>query len=160
MTEDLFRDSLNGHTLAKLRCASKRCTVLRFPFRIVYTVIRYSSVFRNFFVLPPLTHYVWYRSEDDNGRRLILSLYIQPGAKRTEAVGLHGDALKIKLAALPLRGAANDTLLKFLAEIFCVPLCQVKLKHGAKSRRKVVEIWQTALGPEALFEQPTDSGMC
>src|SRR6185437_12849927 len=62
------------------------------------------------FVLPPPTHYVWYRSDDDDGRRLILSLYIQPGAKRTEAVGLHGDALKIKLAAPPVEGAANDTL--------------------------------------------------
>ena len=106
---------------------------------------------------PSLTHYVWYRSDDDNGQRLILSLYIQPGAKHTEAVRLHGDALKIKLAAPPIEGAANDALLKFLAEIFCVPLRQVKLKHGAKSRRKIVEVWQTALGPEALFEQPADS---
>ena len=137
-------------------------TLHSFAFSLPYRAYRHPLFFslQEFFVLPPLTHYVWYRSEDDNGRRLILSLYIQPGAKRTEAVGLHGDALKIKLAAPPVGGAANDTLLKFLAEIFCVPLRQVKLKHGVKSRRKVVEIWQTALGPEALFEQPTDSGMC
>jgi len=116
-----------------------------------------SVILQGFFVLSPLTHHVWYRSDDD-GRRLTLSLHIQPGAKRTEAVGLHGDALKIKLAASPVEGAANAALQEFLAEIFCVPLQQVKLKHGIKSRRKVVEIWQTALGPEALYKQATDSG--
>ena len=125
-----------------LRCTLERCH--SFTPSVPYRAYRHPLFFWNFFVLPPLTHYAWYRSDDD-GRRLILSLYIQPGAKRTEAVGLHGDALKIKLAAPPVGGAANDTLLKFLAEIFCVPLRQVKLKHGVKSRRKVVEIWQAAL---------------
>lgn len=104
---------------------------------------------------PPLTHYTWYR-RDDEGGRLILSLHIQPGAKHTEAVGLHGGALKIKLAASPVAGAANTVLQKFLAEIFCVPLRQVRLTQGIKSRRKVVEIWQTAVEPEALYKQAAD----
>ncbi len=116
-----------------------------------------SSVFlQRLFVLSPLTNHVWYRSEDE-GRRLILSLHIQPGAKRTEAVGLHGDSLKIKLAASPVEGAANAALQEFLANIFCVPLRQVKLKQGIKSRRKVVEIWQTAIEPKVLYNQATDS---
>lgn len=93
----------------------------------------------------------WYRGDDD-GQRLVLTLHIQPGAKRTEAVGLHGDALKIRLAAPPVEGAANTALLKFLAMTFSVPLSQVTLKHGIKSRRKVVEIWQTMLGPDTLFK--------
>ena len=104
---------------------------------------------------PPLTHCTWYRRDDDGGR-LTLSLHIQPGAKHTEAVGLHGDALKIKLAASPVEGAANTVLQKFLAEIFCVPLRQVRLTQGIKSRRKVVEIWQAAIEPETLYKQATD----
>ncbi len=121
-----------------------------------YRACLHPLFYRDFFVLSPVTHHVWYRSEDD-GRRLILSLHIQPGAKRTEAVGLHGDSLKIKLAASPVEGAANAALQEFLANIFCVPLRQVKLKQGIKSRRKVVEIWQTAIEPKVLYNQATDS---
>jgi uncharacterized protein (TIGR00251 family) len=94
----------------------------------------------------------WCRSEkDESGHRLLLTLHIQPGAKRTEAVGLHGDALKIRLAALPVDGAANSALLEFLAEIFDVPQRQVTLKQGLTSRRKIVEIREAARGPEALY---------
>lgn len=99
----------------------------------------------------------WYRS-DDGGQRLTLTLHIQPGAKRTEAVGLHGDALKIRLAAPPVEGKANTALLQFLAGTFGVPLRQVTLKQGVKSRRKVVEIQQSPVGPEVLFQQAADSG--
>ncbi|MEK6708058.1 MAG: DUF167 domain-containing protein [Pseudomonadota bacterium] len=99
----------------------------------------------------------WYRS-DDGGQRLTLTLHIQPGAKRTEAAGLHGDALKIRLAAPPVEGKANAALLQFLAGIFNVPLRQVTLKQGIKSRRKVVEIQQSLVGPEVLFPQAAGSG--
>lgn len=119
-------------------------------------IFKCGSLPVGFFVPSPLTHRTWHRS-NDGGHRLTLTLHIQPGAKRTEAVGLHGDALKIRLAAPPVEGAANAALLEFLADIFAVPLRQVTLKHGVKSRRKVVEVWQTALGPEALFKQITNS---
>ena len=99
----------------------------------------------------------WYRSAD-SGRRLTLTLHIQPGAKRTEAAGLHGDALRIRLAAPPVEGKANAALLQFLAETFGVPLRQVTLKQGVKSRCKVVEIQQSVVGPEVLFQQAADSG--
>jgi hypothetical protein len=96
------------------------------------------------------------RKKDSNGQRLILTLHIQPGAKRTEAMGLHGDALKIRLAALPVEGAANSALLEFLAGVFDVPQRQVSLRHGTSSRRKVVEIREAALGPDALFKKPAE----
>lgn len=91
----------------------------------------------------------WYRS--DSNHNLILTLYIQPGAKYTEPVGLHGDSLKIKLSAPPVEGKANKVLLKFLADRFQVPLRQVSIKQGAQSRHKVVEIRQPVVGPQVLF---------
>lgn len=93
---------------------------------------------------------VWYRRDRDNN--LVLTLHIQTGAKRTEAVGLHGEALKVKLAASPIEGKANAALLRFLAKCFAVPLSQVALKQGAKSRHKVVEIRQSACDPGVLFK--------
>lgn len=66
---------------------------------------------------------------------------------------MHGDALKIKLAAAPVEGAANAALVAFLAEVFGVPQRQVILKQGNKSRRKVIEIIQAVREPEVLFRQ-------
>lgn len=91
----------------------------------------------------------WYRYDDANN--LVLTLHIQTGAKNTEVAGLHGDALRIKLAAAPVEGKANTALLKFLAKHFDVPLCQVILKQGDKSRHKVIMIQQPCCGPDVLY---------
>ncbi|WP_205229667.1 DUF167 domain-containing protein [Azospira oryzae] len=72
--------------------------------------------------------------------RLLLSLHIQPGAKKTEVCGLHGDALKIRLAAPPVDGKANAALLAFVADRLDLPKSAVSLKSGQTSRRKVVEV--------------------
>ena len=93
----------------------------------------------------------WYRYDDADN--LVLTLHIQPGAKNTAAAGLHGDALKIKLAAPPVEGKANTALLKFLAERFDVPLSRVILKQGDKSRRKVIVIQQSAHDPAVLLDE-------
>ncbi|MCL2656707.1 MAG: DUF167 family protein [Betaproteobacteria bacterium] len=71
---------------------------------------------------------------------LILNLHIQPGAKRSELVGLHGDALKIRLAAPPVEGKANAALISFLADLLDVPKTAVSLEAGASSRRKRVRV--------------------
>ena len=80
----------------------------------------------------------WFREAADG--RLTLTLHIQPGAKKTEFAGLHGDALKIRLAAPPVDGKANEALLKFLAEVLHLPKSAVTLKSGQTSRHKVVEV--------------------
>jgi uncharacterized protein (TIGR00251 family) len=90
----------------------------------------------------------WYRR---NGDVLTLTLHVQPGAKRTDVAGLHGEALKIRLAAPPIEGRANDALLKFIAESFGVPLRQVELKQGGQSRHKVVAITGSKVEPESLL---------
>lgn len=90
----------------------------------------------------------WYRLKEE---RLTLTLHIQPGAKRTEVAGPHGDALKIRVAAPPVEGAANAELLAFLGKALEVPAGRIAIKQGATGRRKVVEIVRPGRGPEALF---------
>ncbi len=90
----------------------------------------------------------WYRRSGDV---LTLTLHVQPGAKRTDVAGLHGEALKIRLAAPPIEGRANEALLKFIAEAFGVPLRQVELKQGGQSRHKVVAISGSKVEPESLL---------
>ena len=85
----------------------------------------------------------WYRVAADG--RVTLTLHIQPGAKRTEFAGLHGDALKIRLAAPPVDGKANEALLRFVADTLGLPKSAVSLKSGQTSRRKVVEISGVAI---------------
>ncbi len=72
--------------------------------------------------------------------RLLLTLHIQPGAKKTEVCGLHGDALKIRLAAPTVDGKANAALLAFVADRLGLSKSAVSLKSGQTSRRKVVEV--------------------
>lgn len=76
----------------------------------------------------------------DAGGDIVLSLHIQPGAKKTGLVGLHGEALKIRLAAPPLEGKANDCLIEFIADMLEVPRAQVELVSGATSRQKRVRV--------------------
>lgn len=80
----------------------------------------------------------WFRQAGDG--RITLTLHIQPGAKKTEFAGRHGDALKIRLAAPPVDGKANEALIKFLAETLHLPKSAVTLKSGQSSRRKVLEV--------------------
>ena len=72
--------------------------------------------------------------------RATLTLHIQPGTKKTEVVDLHGDALKIRLAAPPVDGKVNQALIGFIAERLDVAKSAVTLKSGLSSRRKVLEI--------------------
>lgn len=79
----------------------------------------------------------WLRSEAE---AVVLSLHIQPGARKTEVVGLHGTALKIRLAAPPVDGKANLALIEFLAEKLGVAKQRINLFAGASSRAKRVRI--------------------
>lgn len=91
---------------------------------------------------------MWYRQEADF---LTLTLYIQPGAKCTEISGLHGNALKIRLASPPIEGRANEALMDYVAELFHVPVRQVSLKRGAKSRQKVIVVRGSRVNPASIF---------
>ena len=90
----------------------------------------------------------WYRRQDDV---ITLTLHVQPGAKRSEIAGLHGDALKIRLAAPPIEGRANDALLRYIADTFAVPLRNVELRQGSQSRHKVVAVSGSTIEPGSLI---------
>jgi uncharacterized protein (TIGR00251 family) len=80
---------------------------------------------------------IWVRVAGDD---VVLTLHIQPGAKRTELAGIHGEALKIRLGAPPVDGKANDCLIAFLAERLRVPKSRVVLEAGMTSRSKRVRV--------------------
>lgn len=84
----------------------------------------------------------------EDGDSLVLVLHVQPGAARTQVAGAHGDALKIRLAAPPVEGRANDALRRYLAAAFGVPLRQVTIERGETSRRKVVRVERPVRRPD------------
>jgi uncharacterized protein (TIGR00251 family) len=69
-----------------------------------------------------------------------LRLRVVPNAKRSEVVGQHGDAIRVKVAAPALDGRANEALLEFIAATLGIPRREVRLVNGEKSRDKLIEI--------------------
>jgi len=86
---------------------------------------------------------------------VMLTLHIQPGAKKTEIVGLHGEALKIRLAAPPVDGKANSALIAYLAKVCGVSRSDVVLVSGESARAKRVRIVGVA---EAVLEALVPDG--
>ena len=69
-----------------------------------------------------------------------ISVRVSPGARRTEVAGRHGAAWKVRVAAPPERGRANEALAEHLAQLLGVPRRAVRVVAGPASRDKVVEI--------------------
>ncbi len=67
-------------------------------------------------------------------------MHVVPRARATDVAGRHGDALKIRLAAPPVDRAANEELIRFLAERLSVPRSAVTIAAGLTGRRKTVKI--------------------
>ena len=73
---------------------------------------------------------------DDSPEGIVLRIHTQPGAGRSAVVGRHGDALKIRVAAPPVDGRANDAARALLADTLGVPEADVELTSGQSSRSK------------------------
>jgi len=69
-----------------------------------------------------------------------LVVHVVPRARRTEVSGWHGDAIKIKVAAPPVEGAANAELVRFVAERVGVTRGAGTIASGATARRKTVAV--------------------
>jgi uncharacterized protein len=71
---------------------------------------------------------------------LILSVYVQPRASKTQICGIQGDELKIRLTSPPVDGAANKLCREFIADLFGVSKSSVEIISGETSRHKRLRI--------------------
>jgi hypothetical protein len=76
---------------------------------------------------------------------ILVDVLVQPRASRTEIAGVHGDRLKVRIAAPPVDGLANEELCRFLASALDLPRRQVTVEVGESSRRKTVRAEGTSL---------------
>lgn len=79
----------------------------------------------------------YYRFENNCLR---LHVHLQPNAKKNAIDGIHGDALKIRLAAPPIDGKANEALIDFLAKQCDIPKRSISIEHGKHSRKKWIKL--------------------
>lgn len=82
---------------------------------------------------------------------IVLRVRVQPRASRTDVAGLHGNALKLRLTAPPVDGAANEALIRFLAERLGIARARVRVVSGASGRLKLVEV--TGIGPDDAWKR-------
>ena len=77
---------------------------------------------------------------NERGTVVRVAVHVQPRASRSEIIGQHGTALKVRLQAPPVEGAANEALVRLLAKALNVPERSVRVVAGATSRAKTVEV--------------------
>jgi uncharacterized protein (TIGR00251 family) len=69
-----------------------------------------------------------------------LRLRVSPGARSASVVGRHGEAWKVRVAAPPEGGRANEAVLRLLAEALSLPRDAVTLVSGHGARDKIVQL--------------------
>jgi uncharacterized protein len=84
---------------------------------------------------------------------LMLRVHVVPGARQTAVDGIHGNRLRIRLAARPIGGEANAALCEFIAASFGVPKRSVVLTAGTTSRAKTLRVTGPALRPDRAWGQ-------
>lgn len=72
----------------------------------------------------------------DEGDNCLLTVYVQPRSTRNRIIGLHGEALKISVAAPPVDGKANVAIIAFLAKVLKMAKTSIVMKSGHESRTK------------------------
>ena len=90
----------------------------------------------------------WYRASDTGW---VLDVHAQPGAKRSGIAGLHGERLKVRIAAPAVDGRANEALERYLAECLGVPRTVVRVVKGDRSRDKRVAVDAPDAAPDRLL---------
>jgi uncharacterized protein len=71
---------------------------------------------------------------------LVIRLHVQPRAKRSEVVGLHDGALKMKVTAPPVDDAANRAIIEFFSKLLGISKSHLQILAGEKSRDKTLQI--------------------
>jgi uncharacterized protein len=85
-----------------------------------------------------------------------LRLRVSPGAGRSAVVGRHGAGWKVRVAAAPERGRANDAVVGLLAETLRLPRPRIRLVSGFTARDKIVEL--AGIDPEEIDRRLTSAG--
>ena len=75
-----------------------------------------------------------------DGNATVITLHLQPGAKRSAVCGMFGDAVKLAIQAPPVDGRANTALRTFIAAQLKLPTAAVTLVSGASGRDKRVRV--------------------
>ena len=73
-------------------------------------------------------------------RQVRFNVRVVPGSSRSEIAGTHNDSLRVRVAARPVEGAANEELILILAKTFKVSKSSVRIIGGARGRVKQVSI--------------------
>lgn len=92
----------------------------------------------------------WFRRTDGGW---LIAVHAQPGAKRSSVAGLHGDALKVRVAAPPVEGKANEALAAFVADALRLPRRKVSIVKGESSREKLLLVADPGVDPAQLLVQ-------
>jgi hypothetical protein len=79
------------------------------------------------------------RFEERDGK-VRIPVRAQPRASRSEIIGEHDGAVKIRIAAPPVDGAANHELIRFLARTLGVPQSSLEITSGSSGKTKLVEV--------------------
>lgn len=82
----------------------------------------------------------WLTQEYSSENSFIIALHCQPGAKKTEVQGEHDGRLKLRLAAPPVEGKANEALIQWLSKTLEIKRAQIELLAGDLSRLKRVRV--------------------
>jgi uncharacterized protein (TIGR00251 family) len=78
---------------------------------------------------------LWIKEVDQG---ILFKIIVQPRASDNRIIGLHGDALKIKLTAPPVDGAANKMVVAYLSKCLNVPKSRLEIKTGHTGRQKQI----------------------
>jgi len=69
-----------------------------------------------------------------------LTIKVTPNASKTEIAGRDGGVMRIRLAAPPVDGKANEKLIEFLADEYDIPKSSIRVVSGMTSKTKIVEL--------------------
>jgi uncharacterized protein (TIGR00251 family) len=82
------------------------------------------------------------------------AVHVRPRAKRPGIDGIHGDALRVRVSAPPVDGAANEMVIQTLAEVLGVPRRALSVVSGETARRKIIEVQGVAVSDVLRLVDP------
>lgn len=91
----------------------------------------------------------WWDPATD-GAGVVVRVRVTPGARRSEVQGVHGGRLRLRVAAPPVEGKANQAVARYLAELFGVRASAVTLLRGERARDKDLLVIGPARPPASL----------